>query len=356
LDASNDPQGNYQHVLVETDGLANPNGPVVDTINNCSADLDQCELAWIQTRFDTEQAITPDGGGGLVLLTTSPQTANNTETVTTGSSFNIGYNQAEGVFGSYTYSNSVTRTISDWIAVNESNNAGAQWVYASQNQGGGPTYNGLITEGYDPSAWDFYVDGVAPRTPNNLSVADLEYTMQSYWTNNQVSEDWISIGGTDSAWYTDAWVIQSVLDQDPVDAPHCIDTCNVIQHMARFNASGEDGTINPWSLQVNLATVIPVPTKSLTLNPNPVVAGQPTTATLTLASATPLPAVLLISSDKAGIAPEHDTYTIPAGQDSLNFVVNTGAQGCEPQSATISAYYAEGQNAVLSVNPPPNCQ
>jgi hypothetical protein len=120
--------------------------------------------------------------------------------------------------------------------------------------------------------------------------------------------------------------------------------------MARHNNK------QPWNIAVNLAAVIPVPTKSLTFSPNPAVAGQPVTGTLTLSAPTLVPAEVLISSDKPGIAPEHDTYTIPANEDTLTFKVVTGAEGCEPQSATIKTFYADGQNQSLTVNPPPNCQ
>ncbi len=261
LDANNDPQGNFQHVLVETDALADPNGLAINNINDCQGQEvpGTCEIAWIQTLFMTSHAITPEGGGGLVLQAASPQTANNTETVTTGSSFTIGYNRTEGAFGSYTYSNSVTKTITDWIANDISSSTAAQWQYASQHP-----YNGLITNGFDPSAWFYYFVSVAPTTPNNLSLEDLEYNTQSYWTNSQVSEDWITIGGTDSAWYTDAWVSYTPDDPNPGgNAAYCIQLCYYTQHMLRYN------NLQPWGFKVNMATVVPVDTNRSPSTPIP---------------------------------------------------------------------------------------
>ncbi len=353
LDASNNPQGNFQHVLLTTWGSGNPGAPVSNTKDSCNDYDDQCELAWIQTRFDTTAQF--PNGSGLILTDTSPANVNNSQTVTTGTSFNVGYNQAQGAFGSFTYSNSTTKTITAWQALNYSNSSTASGVFASNNP-----YNGLVSSDYENSMWFYYFDGVAPQTPNALSQTNFQYSTQAHWTNAQVSKDVLTISGNDNAYYNDTWTVRDNNDDNPSGNNfHCVwyncgddpakGAYGLAQHWFQYNNS------QPWTLDIDMSTVIPVRTKSLTFSPNPVVAGQPTTATLTLAAKTPLDAQVLISSDKPGITPENNTYTIPEGQDSISFTVNTGAQGCQPQSATISAFYAEGQNGVLSVNPPPNC-
>jgi hypothetical protein len=353
LDANNNPQGNFQHVLLSTWGTGNPGTPISNTKDACSDNDDQCELAWIQTRFDTTAQF-PDGSG-LILTDTSPANVNNSETVTTGTNFNIGYNQMQGAFGSFTYSNSTTKTITDWKALNKSTSNAATWVFGSNHP-----YDGLVSSGYEDSMWFYYWGGVAPQTPNTLSLTSFQYSTQAHWTNAQVSKDVLTISGSDNAFYNDTWTVRDNKDDNPSGNNfYCVwyncgdvpakGAYGLAQHWFQYNNS------QPWTLNIDMSTVIPVRTKSLTFSPNPVVAGQPTTATLTLVAKTPLDAQVLISSDKPGIAPENNTYTIPAGQDSIGFTVNTGAQGCQPQSATITAYYAEGQNSVLSVNPPPNC-
>lgn len=350
LNASTSPFGDFQYVVVETAGRADP-GPLAIKYNDSCGPAYVCELAWFQTRFDASHTIaagsTPEKT--LTLEKTSPTTTNNTENVTTTSSFNVGYNEAQGAFGSYTYSKTDTKTITDWEVNDVSGNA-AQWQYASNT-----VYDGMNTDSYDPGAWSYYY---VPLQPNNLSLQNLEYNVKSSWNNNAVSADWVNIGGTDSAWYTDAFLTDINYYPYPDDTTgdcsafscKCYSLgCTVHAYMARHNNA------QPWGIAIDLAAVIPVPTKSLTFSPNPAVAGQTVTGTLTLGAPTHVPAQVLISSDKPGIAPEHDTYTIPANEDTLTFKVVTGAEGCQPESATIQAFYADGQNQALTVNPPPTC-
>lgn len=353
LDAGTNPQGDFQHVLLTTWGSANPGAPVSNTKDACSDFNDQCELAWIQTRFDTAASFV--AASGLTLLQSSPANVNNEETVTTGSTFTVGYSQDSGVNASYSYSDTTTKTITDWQALNRSTSNAANWTFASNHP-----YNGLVSSGYDDSMWFYYFDGVAPASANTLSTTNFQYATQAHWTNEQVSRDVLTISGTDNAYHNDTWTVRDNNDDDPKgNNPHCVwyicedDPAKGAYGLAQHWFQNNDA--QPWSLDIDMSAVIPVRTQSLTFSPNPVVAGQPTTATLALASMTPVDAVIRVRSDKSGIAPEHDTYLIPAGQDSLTFTVHTGPQGCQPQSATLTAFYAEDQNAVLSVTPPDSC-
>lgn len=354
LDASSSPFGDFQHVAIETDGRADPGSLAINNIDSCSPS-DNCEIAWIQTRFDASHTVAAGSTPSktFTLEQTRPTTANNTESVTTTSSFSVGFNKSDGVYGSYTYDKSDTKTITDW-EVNDVSNSAAQWQYASNT-----VYNGMITDGFDSEPWNYYLEGVAPKPPNDLSVDNLEYNVKSTWINNAVSTDTVNIGGTDSAWYTDAFAadnnnyvgIDTGNDDEDCTALscHCIGTCQVHQYMARHN------DVQPWGLAVDMSAVIPVPTKSLTFSPNPATAGQNVIGTLTLSAPTPVPAEVLINAVGQGATPEHDTYSIPANQDTLTFNLSTGAQTCEPVSVTIQAFYADGQNEILTVDPPPTC-
>ncbi len=351
LNAGNSPFGDYQYVVVETAGRADPNRLAANYIDTHCAG---CEIAWFQTRFDASHTIsagsTPDKT--LKLEKTSPTTINNTETVTTSSSFTVNYSVGEGVpSGSYNYTKTDTTTITDW-EVNDASDSAAQWQYASNT-----AYDGMNTDSYDPGAWTltYY-----PKTPNNLSLQNLDYNVKSEWKNNTVSADTVNIGGTDSAWYTDAFWIDGAYpppdNWSQCSAYSCYCTgyfegaCDKRAYMARHNNK------QTWNIAVNLAAVIPVPTTSLTFSPNPVIAGQPVKGTLTLSTSTPVPAEVLMSAVGQGATPEHDTYTIDANQKTLPFNVFTGAQTCEPVAVTIKAFYADGQNEILTVNPRPNCQ
>jgi hypothetical protein len=263
LDAGTSPFGDFQHVVVETAGRANPGRLAINYIDSCGPAY-ICEIAWIQTRFDASHTIsagsTPDKT--LTLEQTKPTTTNNVETVTTSSSFNVNFSKDQGVSGSYTYSKTDTKTITDWEVNDVSNNA-AQWQYASNT-----VYDGMNTDSYDSGAWsNFYWH---PKTPNNLSVQNLEYNVKSTWNNNTVSSDTINIGGTDSAWYTDIFWVDGVYpppdNWSQCSAYSCYCTgyfqnvCTNRAYMARHNNA------QTWNIAVNLAAVVPVPTKSLTFS------------------------------------------------------------------------------------------
>lgn len=352
LDAGTNPQGNFQHVVVETEGLGNPGPLTINNINSASWPAGMSEIAYIQTQFTSTHAISPGSTpeNSLAVVQTSPTNANNTTNVTTGLSFGISYSVDSGVTGSFGYSDSVTNNITDWGLTNDSTTSQAVWSLYSQNP-----YNGQAGYGLDDSAWFYYFEGVTPKTPNGLSLYENEYDMQSHWTNGAVSSDWVTVSGTDTGWYTDAYTVTPELDNNPTgNAPKCyydawIAECALTQHLFRSVVS------KPWSLRINMAAVVPVPVQAITFTPNPVAAGQPTTATVTLAAPTPIDAVVNIASQTSGVAAPNGSYTVPAGQGSVSFPVNTGCQGNQPSSATITAFYANLRNAILNIDPGPGC-
>lgn len=330
LDNKNDPTSNFQWVLAEASSSATPG-----TLN---AWHDQ-EVSWTQTLFQVN--LIPDQY--LTLLKSEPQNVAGSKTVTTNVGFSVGFN-SNGPTGSFSYSNSTTKTIADWRVANNSRSSGspnkAAWTIASAYPVNGN--NTRTGPDVDPDAFCCWYAYYSVIPPNQLSTSNFEYFTQGLWTtNNQVVKDWVTFTTLQRAWYTAAWMAWT--DGNHGDSEYA-------GFMDRYNV------VSQPELKVNLAAVVPVPIKSITFSPNPVVAGQTTTATLTLASAAPTDVVVTISSDKPGVAPPHDFYTIPKDQDSISFVVNTGDQGCEPESATISAFYAEGENAILSIDPPPHCQ
>ncbi len=347
MDAKNNPQGDYQHLVVETDGIANPNQLSINNIDNVQPIAGESEIAYLQTMFQSNNRVVPAANSNptsdqlLTITQTSPQNINNVTNVTTSLNFSVGFS-ADGGSGSFGYSYSVSKNISDWALTNNTTSGEAGFSFYSQNP-----YNGYLTGGFDSSAWFYWPYHVAPTTPNTLSLADYEYTTLTHWTNNAVSAGWNTISGTDNAWYTDAWVVQRSNDNNPDgNAPYCVfGSCDHLQHMYRYNVS------KPWSLNINMAVVIPVAIKAVTFNPSTVVAGQQTTATVTLAAPTPIPATVYISSDRAGVAAPYGSYVVPAGASSVSFPLDTGAQGDCKESATITAQYANAANGILNITP-----
>lgn len=363
LNASDNSFGDFQHVLVDQVGLADPGPLAINNQNRCTPNGYQCEVAFFQTRFDASTSV-PEGSG-LILIEATPKNTNGVTTVTSGGySFGVGYSEDSGPGASFTYTSPTeTTTISEWLVKDDSGEA-AQWSFASNSVYSGTNYQGDGTVvPYDSNNWYFFGGGVAPNVPNSLSLNTFNYTTESYWKSNEVIQGDVVFSGEDRAWFNDVYVVQYQYDDNPQGFNHwCLYGCQfdnpgpdqdplqLVQHFAVHNPS------NPWSLTVDMSAVIPVPTKSLTFSQNPVTAGETVQATLTLAGPTKVPATVLVSSGTSGITPENDTYTIPANSDTLTFNILTGGEGCDPQSATIQAFYADGQNASLTVNPPPNCQ
>ncbi len=349
MDAGIHPQGDFQHVVVTTAGRANPNQLRFDNHNNVDGDGGQGEIAWLQTLFSTSAAVTsgetPDQT--LSLQQTSPTNTNGDTKVTTGLNFSVGVSRA-GVGATVGYSYSVTKDLMDWAVKNDTSADHADWAFYSQNP-----YNGNATD-WDDSAWFYYFTGAAPQTPNALSLHDNEYSTAGHWANSAVSSSVVTVSGRDLARYTDVWSVGDRLNTPPntVYRPFCngFNECLLSLFITRHDE------VKPWSVDIDMSAVIPVQVASLTFNPNPVVAGQVTTATLKLQKVTPIDAYIVIGSDKPGIAPPNDAYTVAAGQDSLTFQINTGPQGCQEQSATLTAWYANPLNSILTIKPPPNCQ
>ncbi len=354
LDNGNNPQGDFQHLLVTTWGNANPGVPISNTRDDCNGDgrTDECETAWIQTRFDTSTQV-PDGSG-LRLLEAVPQNVNNQTTITTGSTFSIGFSEDSGPSASYSYSSSSTKTITDWQALNNSSADLASWTYASD----APLYNGLVTSGYDGSMWYYYGGGVAPSGFNTLSSSNFQYVTAAHYTTSTLKTGVVRISGEDKGYYNDTWVVRGDHDDNPSGNNwYCVwFLCGSDPNQP--GTSDQEWNqhysvyINdqPWALDVNMAAVIPVQPQSLKFKDSPVPAGQSTVATLALQSPTFVDLKVNVGSTTPGIAPDKTNYTIPAGSDHFDFPINT-TSACRNEPATItvsSIYFAAGQNGVLS--------
>ena len=95
----------------------------------------------------------------------------------------------------------------------------------------------------------------------------------------------------------------------------------------------------------------PVPIVSVTFNPNPVTGGNQTTGTVTLSCAAPYNISVTLLSNKAAAKPQTTPITIPQGQTSAPFTVNT----LQVLSETVVTFTAKGngstKTATLTVVP-----
>lgn len=133
LDAGLNPKGDFQHVLVNVQGLADPNGLAINNIDSCSLVVvsgeftwqGNCEIAWIQTRFDA--SVVMPQSSNFDLIKTLPTNISNSQTVTSGGySFSVGYSEDSGASANFQYTSpTTTTTFTDW-EVNDRSTSTAQ--------------------------------------------------------------------------------------------------------------------------------------------------------------------------------------------------------------------------------------
>ena len=343
LDNKNNPQGNFQYVLAEADMTANPTNGTGDFLNmNATAGTDwdpntYVEMAWFQS--DAAVQVTPTNAQGWLLLDSSPTTANNQTDVTSSASFNIGFNTAQGVFGSYTFGSSSTQRIQDWKVENESSGTTARWEYSS-------AYPIDSTRAYDGYGCDQPMFGKTcyiVKPPNDLSLNTLELSTKAVWQTPSVIDKWVSF-----ATYSFHGMLDVYCAQDNAFS------CSDAPDGSNGYSLGRSGMDTLTDFSVNLGAVVPIPIKSLTFKPNPVAARQAVTGTITLDSPAQVdtPITLTSNSQNATVLP---TVTVKQGQQTADFQVLTNANNLssgEKTTATIAAFYATDFQAQLTVEAP----
>jgi hypothetical protein len=368
---SDNPAGTSQWVAIEQKGEATPNQLAINytdcTVDNSCPDdpgiNPNYEIAWPQTLFIPQASIS---GNLFALNDSSPQNQNNASSVTTTSGFSIGVNQAQGGFGTYTYSTSATRVISEWKAENDSNpaatNPTASWRFGSADPYDGfntKTGSGFLADPPWPDqtpppdeslfiAEDSNLNGNV-KQPNQLSAKNFAYATASVWQlkGQTPSTETVSIGGVDTAWYVDAYTWSSQGSGE-----------GVYGYVARYNNQ------HPWGLNVDLGAVVPVPLKQGGFGVqqadgtvgNEITGGQPATGVVTLAAPANADAKVYLGAltNDYGVTIPTDSITIPKGETTGTFTIESAAL-CSNGAARITAFYGGQLNQEITVVKPPSC-
>lgn len=375
---SDNPAGTSQWVAIEQQGEANP-GMVAINYTDCSTQQPSCnynpfddilpsyEIAWPQTLFVPQAAIS---GNLFAQNSTSPQNQNSQKTVTTTSGFTIGINQAQGGLGSYTYSTSETRTISEWKVSNDSNpsatNPTATWRFGSADPYDGfntNTGSSDLTNSYNPQPSPdislFYLGSqyeyhTSVNQPNNLSTGNFAYATSSVWQlkGQTPSTDTVFIGGTDSAWYVDAYTRRPD-NHDPDDD-------DIYGYVERYRNQHQ------WGLNVDLGAVVPVPFEDGGFGiqqadgkvSDEMTAGQTVTGVVTLTAPAPADATVYLKAltNDYAVAITKDSIIIPKGETSSTFTIESAALCLSSNgAATLTAFYGGQLNQEITVLKPPSC-
>lgn len=340
LNNKNNPQGDFQFVLADTDLSANPTrgtGNFLNMYARSSSDWavnTYDEMAWFQDRVVVQVAPYEDPDypytQGWVTVGTSPETANNVSTVTSNVNFTIGFNQAQGASGSFGYSQGVSRTLTDWKMTNESSGVTARWNYRTATP-----VDADIT--YNSCSQPFYDDGCYMKhAPNDLSMNTMQLHTQAVWRSPQLVNNWVGFDALSEHHMADLYCSKNL-------GIACDTNASKTGYLAASNRFG-----------INLGAVVPIPIASLTFSPNPVTAGQTVTGTVTLQGPAQVdtPIQLQSNSQNATVLP---TVTVKQGQTSATFKVETNANNLASGNstvATITAFYADNFQTQLTVRAP----
>lgn len=337
LNNQNNPQGDFQYVLVDTDVTANPTSGTGNFANlKGSTPSHQCqacaydEVAWFQDSVTVD--LSPAQDVTWVLEGTSPETVNGETDITTEVNFDIGYNQVEGSGANFGYSRAVTRTLSDWQVTNGSSDPNTGWYYRSQQP-----YDSDANP-YCGKQQPIYASGCYLNLPNELSRNTMQLHTQAVWRSPSVLNDWVTFHTATKHHAVDLYCNEDVFFS-------CQDN--------RYK--GSSVTVDP-AFQVNMAAVVPIPIVSVTFDSKNVTAGQQVTGTVTLASPAQVNMTVALQSNSVN-ATVLPTVAIPQGQTSATFQIDTNANNLASGAstvATIDAFYGQGaqEQGQLTVTAP----
>lgn len=330
LNNKNNPQGDFQYILADVDATGNPtNGTGYFLAYRYKPSTNWTrstwsEMGWFQDRLQVHvESPYPD----WTTVATSPETVNGETAVTTGVSFSIGFS-GKDPSGSFTYSNSVTRTIKDWKITNESSGVNTWWDYRT-------AYPVDADAGYECGGQQpIYSDGCyMNQDPNDLSMNNMQLHTQTLYRTPSIIDGSVTLNTSSLHRLADLF---------------CYNNGGLWCYEDR-GITAENSVSVPYT--INLGAVIPIPIASLTFSPNPAKAGATVTGTVTLSKPAQMDTLISLSSNSqnATVLP---IVTVKQGQTSANFQVLTSANGISSGSstaATITAFYAQDFQAQLTV-------
>jgi hypothetical protein len=328
LDNNGNPQGDFQFVAFTLDGLSNPtNGERGIAVNR------EREHAWLQSLVAV--TVQPQPGVELDLVATAPANRNGETTYSNDATFNVDFSLSSGPTGSYTWGTKQSYTISDWIALSRSAGLTGNWDFASNSPGKGLA-NDLA--GCD-AGWMrtcFFQSGL-PNSFNSLNVNPLAFHTEQVWKTRAAVNNVLQVHFNGYQQLLDAF-------------------CGHYSPGACWGGEQVRTSANGWTDNhfIDLGAVLPVPIVGLTFDPPQADAGQPVTATLTLARPAPTDVTVLLSSNSVN-ATVLPSVKVNQGDTSARFQVLTNGNGLGPRSsttATLQAFYATNFQAQLRIVTP----
>jgi len=343
LDNGNKPTGNKQYLLLQVDTNSNPRDSGTPWLATDSDRSKHNEYAWFQDYITVSAyPVEADPNNPKWFWSNNdPSSPNNLKTYSTNASFSVGFNQAQGVLGSFSCGFSQSYTLADWgVLCQDCAGTTVKWKFHSTNP---PEHEGSYFGYWD--MYDWYYGLGKPKQPNDISEGQGIFHGAVVWN-------------TGSTVLTEPATFNSRVEIDLVDNWCERDlgtTCCSKVHTAKTLFTKD------LSFLIDVAAVIPVNIQSITFDPNPVtvIVGA---APVTMKGYVNLDQEAKIDTKITGIQaeslnynafPRIDSITIPKGSRSGSFDIDVNTNGLSrDQSVTvgISAFYTHRYTYSLTIN------
>lgn len=323
LDNGGNPTGNQQFLLLQVDAQGNPNSSG-STFIATSSDMDKCnEFGWFQDRLTT--TVNPFDYF-WIWVNNDPTSPNPVTTYSANSTFSVGFNQAQGILGSYTHSNTTSYTLTDWgISCNSSGNY-MHWDLHSQNPAA-PTSDA----DYDTKDW-FYTWCGKPKRPNDQSLMQTQYHGSVVWRTGVVKNQVAAISVQNSQ-----HLVNTYCGTD-MGTTCCLNKGQWYTRPVNYSDT----------FSLDLGAVVPIEVAAITFSQYPALVG-PLGGTIkgNVVLKSPAKADILVgniaSTDTAHAVPRTDRIVIRKGAMDGSFEIDVNAAGIPEDQlffASMSAFYA----------------
>jgi len=343
LDNGNKPTGNKQYLLLQVDINSNPRNAGTPWLATDTDRSKHNEYAWFQDYITVgAYPVEADPNNPKWFWSSNdPTSPNNLTTYSANASFNVGFNQAQGILGSFSCGFSQSYTLADWgVLCQECAGSTVKWKFHSTNP---PEHDGSYFGYWD--MYDWYYGLGKPKQPNSISEGQGIFHGAVVWN-------------TGNAVLTQPAAINSRVEIDLVDnwcEKDLGTTCCSKVHTAKSLWSKD------LAFTIDVAAVIPVNIQSITFDPNPVsvnVGAAPVTIKgyVNLDQAAKIDTKITdikAESLNYNAFPRIDSITIPKGSRSGSFDIDVNTNGLSAnQSVTvgISAFYTHRYTYSLTIN------
>jgi hypothetical protein len=301
------------------------------------------ERAWWTGLVDVD--VNPDAAtnGKLTWQNNAPATPNEETEYTAGQTFEVGVSvtdEGPAVEGGYTVSNETKYEVPDWGVVSDTAGNHLSWEFSARNNCDvRPNGAGNCFATFDKT----------PVRPNDLSLGNLSVNASGLWNTNTLLQP-----GNGNVSFT---LNTPITLADTVCAFWFVTACRSDDPDGRFIRPATTGPA-ATTASFDVADVVPVGIKSLTLAPNPADGGtnQAVTGTVTLTRPAPIQTTIKLFSDYGnatlpiplGDGVSTDTLTFKPGDQTKTFQILTNANDLpkgQHVSADITAFYAEPTTA-----------